>query len=76
MNEHLDSFEAELNQSQFFRMFALGCFDAFITLPVSLTSVVGSIVQAGSQFRFYQGWAFVHTDWEPQFFSKEYMVNS
>lgn len=65
MSNHLDSSDTELQASQFFRMFALGCFDAFITLPISIMSLVNNIVVTGPLFQFYQGWTFVHSDWEP-----------
>lgn len=66
MCEHLGSFGAELNQSQFFQLFALGCFDSFITLPVTVTGLVTNIIQHDPKFKFYQGWTFVHSDWEQQ----------
>lgn len=70
MSEHLDSLDAELKQNEFLRMFALGCFDAFITLPISITLVVTNIVSEGPAFNFYQGWTFIHSDWEPVFVPK------
>lgn len=70
MTNHLDSFDMELNQSQFFRMFALGCFDSFITLPITITGLVGNIVGTGPLFSFYQGWTFMHSNWEPELFPK------
>lgn len=65
MSNHLDSFDGELHESQFFRMFALGCFDAFITLPISTTSLVANIELTGPPFPFYPGWTLVHSEWEP-----------
>lgn len=65
MSDHLDSFDAELNQSQFFRMFALGCFDSLITLPISLMTLVVNIAGNGPRFKFYQGWTAIHSGWEP-----------
>lgn len=70
MKQHLNSLGADLNESYFFRMFALGCFDSFITLPIAITSLATSIMQEGPLFNFYQGWALIHSDWEPAFFSK------
>lgn len=65
MSNHLGSFGAELNQSQFFRMFALGCFDSFITLPITFTGLVSNVIGSGPSFNFYQGWTFIHSNWEP-----------
>lgn len=70
MSDHLDSFGADLNQSQFFRMFALGCFDSFITLPITVTALVTSIIQLGPLFSFYQGWTIIHSGLEPSFIPK------
>lgn len=67
MSDHLDSLDVELNHSQFFRMFALGCFDSFITLPISITGTVGNIVSSSPKLVFYQGWTAMHSDWEPIF---------
>lgn len=65
MSNHLDSFGAQLNQSQFFRIFALGCFDSFITLPITITRMVINIVRTVPQFTFYPGWTSIHSNWEP-----------
>lgn len=65
MGEHLGSLDADLNQSQFLRMFALGFFDSLITLPISITSLVANIINAGPNFKFYQGWSAVHSSWDP-----------
>lgn len=67
MSDHLNSFDAELNHSHFFRMFALGCFDALITLPISIWSTVGNIISSDPQITgsFYQGWTLTHSDWKP-----------
>lgn len=70
MSGHLDSFGAGLNQSQFFRMFALGCFDSFTALPINIVDLVSSFVRTGPSFRFYQGWTVIHSDWEPVLFPK------
>lgn len=69
MSAHLDSFDAGLNQSYIYRVFALGCFDAFITLPISLINLVISI-QLTPIFYFYQGWTFIHSDWGPFLYSR------
>lgn len=70
MSDHLHSSDGELQESQFFRMFALGCFDAFITLPISTTILIVNIDVTGPPFQFYQGWTFVHSYWEPDFIPK------
>lgn len=70
MRGRLDSSTTELDQSQFFRMFTLGCFDSIITLPTSVTSLVGNIVLTSPQLDFYQGWTFIHSDWEPSLVPK------
>lgn len=51
-------------------MFALGCFDAFITLPVTATGLITNIIEAGQRLDFYQGWTFIHSDWDPELFPK------
>lgn len=63
MSDLLDSFNAELNQSQFFRMFALGSLDTFITLPIAIIDMVANIIANIPEFSFYQGWSFIHSDW-------------
>lgn len=70
MNEHFGSSETELNRSQFFRLFALGCFDSFITLPISFMALVTNIVGSGPLFNFYQGWSLIHSNWGPVFSPK------
>lgn len=70
MSEYLDSFNADLDESQFFRMFAFGCFDSFITLPISITSLVANIARTGPSFVFYKGWTYNHSDWEPVLYPK------
>lgn len=70
MREHLNSLDTELDRSQFLRMFTLGCFDALITLPISITGVVTNVVGNDSLLTFYQGWTFIHSDWEPVLTSK------
>lgn len=65
MREHLNSFDAELDRGQLLRMLALGCFDTFITLPISITGVVTNVVGNDSLLKFYQGWTFIHSHWEP-----------
>lgn len=51
-------------------MFTLGCLDAFITLPITITGLVGNIIGIGPLFSFYLGWTAIHSDWEPTFFAK------
>lgn len=69
MKETLDSSE-ELDQSHFFRMFALGCLDSLITLPIAILGLVTNIIGTGPFFRFYLGWTAIHSDWEPTLFPK------
>lgn len=65
MSDHLDSFDAELDESQFPRIFALGCFDALLTMPITIMIMVTNIVVTVLLFNFYQGWTFIHSNWEP-----------
>lgn len=65
MCEYFDSYDAEVSQSHFYRMFALGCFDSFITLPISINNLVVNVVSSGTEFVFYQGWKAIHLYWEP-----------
>lgn len=65
MNEYLGSSGEGLDQGQFYRMLALGCFDIFVTLPINLASLILDITADGHQFTFYQGWTFIHSNWEP-----------
>lgn len=76
MNEHLDGGNAELNESEFTRMFALGCFDSLIVLPISIAGVVSNIITTGPRFSFYQGWARIHSNWEPVQLSKSLWSSS
>lgn len=70
MNDHLNSFDAKLSKSDFYRVFALGCFDVIITLPIAITNVVVSITELGPLFVFYPGWTYNHSDWYPESFPK------
>jgi len=63
MNEYLGSSDEGLSQSHFNRMLALGCFDILITLPIVIILLVVDIF-ASAHFEFYQGWTYIHTEWE------------
>lgn len=65
MRKVLDSCNAEPSQNDFYRLLALCCFDSLITLPITIIDLVVIIVSLGPLFTFYQGWTFLHTDWEP-----------
>lgn len=65
MSNYLDSREAEISQSDFYRMFALGSFDSLLTLPISTIQLAFDFAGSGTQFSFYQGWTFIHSNWEP-----------
>lgn len=64
MNAYLDSSDKGLNRNHFYRMLALGCFDVFITLPSNTTSLIISALN-GESIEFYEGWTFIHSEWEP-----------
>lgn len=64
MNAYLDSSDKGLNRNHFYRMLALGCFDVFITLPSNTTSLIISVLN-GESIEFYEGWTFIHSEWEP-----------
>lgn len=51
-------------------MLALGCFDTFITLPVTIVVLVISILHA-KPLEFYQGWTYTHSNWGPALFPKK-----
>lgn len=65
MSDHLNSTDTEPSERDFFRVFALGCFDAFITQAISITIMVKNTAVDGPYLTFYQGWSFIHSDWEP-----------
>lgn len=65
MSDYLDSCDVGLSQGHFYRMFALGCFDSFVTLPITVTNLASNIVHLGPLFNFYQGWVFIHSNWGP-----------
>lgn len=69
MNDYLDSCDAELSQSHLYRLFALGCFDLIVTLPIAVTNLVFNFISDPS-FIFYQGWTLIHSDWEPALIPK------
>lgn len=46
-------------------MFALGSFDSLLTLPISTIQLAFDFAGSGTQFSFYQGWTFIHSNWEP-----------
>lgn len=69
MNEFLDSGDDGLSQSHLYWMLILGCFDIFVTLPISIVTLVVSLVST-HPFQFYEGWSFVHSNWEPALISK------
>lgn len=64
MNEYLDSGDEQISQSHFLRMLALGCLDMFVTLPLNATSLISNILNQ-LPFVFFEGWTFIHTNWEP-----------
>lgn len=70
MNEYLDSLDPEFSRSSFYRMLALGCLDAIITLPITITNMIASIAEIGQLLDFYPGWSFLHSDWEPLLYPK------
>lgn len=70
MHDYLDSCDVELSQSHFYRMFALGSFDSFITLPITITDLATTFVTVGPRLIFYQGWTSLHSGWEPVHVSK------
>lgn len=70
MNEYFDSSGEGLSQSHFYRMIALGCFDTFITLPVTIVVFVVSILHA-KPLEFYQGWTYTHSNWGPALVPKK-----
>lgn len=43
----------------------MGCFNSFITLPITFTGLVSNVIGSGPSFNFYQGWTFIHSSWEP-----------
>ena len=63
MNESFAS-NLSIDRGSFIRTMALGCIDAFITLPRVILEIVLSS-QNGQSFGFYPGWRFVHSDWGP-----------
>lgn len=71
-----------VTRSDFYRLFALGCFDIIVTLPLGIINVVsillgtdGSIqlTMTMDQDQFYSGWGVTHSDWAegPFFFTKD-----
>lgn len=64
LNEYLGSSNEGISQSHFLRMLVLGCFDMFITLPTQVIALVISAMDS-APFRFYNGWAYIHSDWGP-----------
>lgn len=45
-------------------MFALGCFDILVTLPVQILTLTNVSVGIGP-IRFWPGWSTIHSDWSP-----------
>lgn len=70
LHEYLGSSDERISPSHFLRMLALGCFDMIITLPIQLVALVTSALNQ-LPFQFYNGWSYLHSDWEPALFSKE-----
>lgn len=61
----------------FYRLFALGCFDIVLTLPLGIINVVSSFLQGGSSaipIPFYPGWTILHTNWGPDFVPKKVWI--
>jgi hypothetical protein len=64
-----------VNRPQYFRILALACIDILLTLPLGVINatagILGEIRESltGIPFRFFHGWAFVHSDWGPVAFT-------
>lgn len=66
-----------VSTSDFYRLFALGCFDIVLTLPLGIINVVSSFLQGGPSaipIQFYPGWTFIHTNWSPDFIPKKVWI--
>ncbi|KAI0314150.1 pheromone A receptor-domain-containing protein [Amylostereum chailletii] len=65
VNRFLQS-DTSLTRPRYFRILALGLFDALVTLP--LGAIIFTMdIRSSSHFVFYQGWDLIHTGWEPVF---------
>ena len=53
--------ESSLSRSIYYRMMALGCIDAVITLPISIFEVISEIAPPPA-IQFYPGWHAIHSD--------------
>ncbi|KAI0316927.1 pheromone A receptor-domain-containing protein [Amylostereum chailletii] len=56
--------DSSLTRRRYFRVLALGLFDALVTLPLG-AAIFTMDIRSTSHFVFYQGWDLIHTGWEP-----------
>ncbi|KZV65148.1 fungal pheromone STE3G-protein-coupled receptor [Peniophora sp. CONT] len=58
-------------RTNYLRILILASIDILLTLPIGIVNITLNIRQAVSlnAFRFYLGWTFLHTPWEPEGFS-------
>ena len=78
VNEFLRSNDS-ISRTNYFRIFALASIDIALTLPIGIANIVLASAESVAQARhlpFYEGWAFVHTDWEPVSFSYEGLLEA
>ncbi|KZV65157.1 fungal pheromone STE3G-protein-coupled receptor [Peniophora sp. CONT] len=56
-----------VSHTNYLRILVLASIDILLTLPAGIVSITMDIVQSLSvdEFPFYQGWTFLHTEWEP-----------
>ena len=76
-SEILSSGETE-TESDFWRIFTLGCLDIILTLPVGMINIVTTVLQQGrssTPFVFYPGWTYIHSDWWPAYVPKNIWDN-
>lgn len=62
-----------VTRSDFYRLFALGCFDIIVTLPLGIINVVSILLETDGSIQFYSGWGVTHSDWSegPFFLTKD-----
>ncbi|KZV66402.1 STE3-domain-containing protein [Peniophora sp. CONT] len=57
-----------VSRANYFRIIALASIDIILTLPIGIVSVILAVTTSLSDgsLKLYSGWAYVHTDWEPE----------
>jgi hypothetical protein len=78
-NQFLQS-NGSVTRRKYFRIVALACVDIILTFPLGVIIAASDLLAgirepSNGRYRFYEGWSYVHSDWEPVGLSYSDMVD-